>query len=166
MNPAVSFIQTDITSLQSVRDGLLQPFAKASSSTVIYHTAAIIRFWERARYTWPLSHGVNVQGIANVLSVAKKIPNAILIYTSSSEAALPRPRFLRLGWDYKTPPWHKVSINDSDAPLAPSQGSESCYARSKVLGERLVIGANGWNGLKTGIIRPGTYADFYSSSTP
>jgi len=162
-NSAVSFFRTDITSLQSVRDGLLRSFPEvpaSSSSTVIYHTAAIIRFWERARYTWPLSHSVNVQGTANVLSVAKTIPNAILIYTSSSETAIPCAKFLRLGWDYKTPPWHKVSISDNDPPLTPSQGIESCYARSKILAERLVIGANGWSGLKTGIIRPGR-CDFY-----
>lgn len=155
LNPAVSFIRTDIVDLQSVRNGLMRPFADSSVSTVIYHTAAIIRFWERAGYAWPTSHSVNVQGTANVLSVAKKLPNAVLIYTSTAEAALPGTKFLRLGWNFKTPLWRKITISDSDTPLMPLQGIQSCYARSKVLAERLVIGANGWNGLKTGIIRPG-----------
>ena len=155
-NPAVSYIKTDITSLQSVRDGLMRPFPDASGlPTVIYHTAALIRFWERANYTWEVSHNVNVQGTANVLSVAKKLPNAILIYTSTADTCIPCTKFLRLGLDYKTPPWQKVTISDSDVPLTPSQGSDSCYTRSKVLAERLIIGASGWNGLKTGIIRPG-----------
>lgn len=154
-NPSVSFVQTDITSLRSVRNGLMRPFPDSSSSTVIYHTAAIIRFWERANYTWHISHSVNVQGTANILSVAKYMPNAILIYTSTAETVLPRTNFLRLSLSFKTPPWRKVTISDNDAPLKLSQGPQSCYARSKVLAERLVIGANGWNGLKTGILRPG-----------
>jgi nucleoside-diphosphate-sugar epimerase len=155
-NPVVSYIKTDVTSLQSIRDGLTQPFSDGSGPpTIIYHTAAVIRFWERVYYAWQASHDINVQGTANVLSVAKKLPNAILIYTSSADTCIPRSKFLRLGFDYKTPPWHKVTISDNDAPLTPSQSSESCYSRSKSLAERLIMGANGWNGLKTGIIRPG-----------
>ncbi|KIM89269.1 hypothetical protein PILCRDRAFT_218982 [Piloderma croceum F 1598] len=155
-NPSVSYIKTDVTSLQSVRDGLTQPFSDGSGlPTVIYHTAAIIRFWERASYTWETSYNVNVQGTANVLSVAKKMPNTILVYTSTADTCIPRSKFLRLGLDYKIPPYHKVTISDDDSPLKPSQSSQSCYTRSKLLAEQLVIGANGWNGLKTGIIRPG-----------
>lgn len=159
---AVTFIRTDVTNLKSVRDGLTQPFSDIlGSADVIYHTAALIRFWERANYTWDISHDVNVQGTANVLSVAKKLPNAILIYTSTSDAAIPCAKFLRLGFDYKTRPWHKATISDEDTPLGTTQGSESCYTRTKILAERLVIGANGWNGLKTGIIRPGLYVQYY-----
>jgi len=90
-----------------------------------------------------------------VVSAAKLLPNAILVYTSTSDTAIPRARFLRLGLDYQTPPWHTVIRSDYDTPLTESQASEGCYARSKALAERLIIGANGWNGLKTGIIRPG-----------
>jgi nucleoside-diphosphate-sugar epimerase len=154
-NPAVSYIKTDVTSLQSVRDGLMRPFSEGGPPTVIYHTAALIRFWDRASYTWDVSHNVNVQGTANVLSVAKKLPNTILIYTSTADTKIPCPKFLRLGLDYNTPPRHKVTVSDDDAPLTPSQGSEGCYTRSKALAERLVIGASGWNGLKTGVIQPG-----------
>lgn len=160
-DPAVAFIRTDVTSLQSVRHGLTQPFSEknsgmtASASTVIFHCAAVIRFWERSNFAWGLSHNVNVQGTANVLSVAKKLPNAILVYTSTADAAIPAPKFLRLGLDYKRYPWNKVTTSDEDPPLSPSQGSESCYTRSKILAERLVIGSNGWNGLRTGILRPG-----------
>ena len=160
-NPAVTFIRTDVTSLQSVRDGLTLPFSDnngditAPASTVIFHCAAIIRFWERSNYAWGLSHSVNVQGTANILSMAKKIPNTILVYTSTVDAALPAPKFLRLGLDYKRHPWNKVTVSDEDPPLSPSSGSQSCYTRSKILAERLVIGSNGWNGLRTGILRPG-----------
>jgi len=133
----------------------MRPFSEGGPPTVIYHTAALIRFWDRASYTWDVSHNVNVQGTANVLSVAKKLPNTILIYTSTADAKSPCPKFFRLGLDYNTPPLDKVIISDDDAPLTPSQGLESCDTRSKVLAERLVIGASGWNGLKTGVIQPG-----------
>ena len=157
-HPAVTFIRMDVTSLQSVRDGLTLPFSNRNGDmtvTVIFHCAAIIRFWERSNFAWGLSHSVNVQGTANILSVAKKLPNAILVYTSTADAALPVPKFLRLGLDYKRHPWNRVTISDEDPPLSPSQGSQCCYTRSKLLAERLVIGSNGWNGLRTGILRPG-----------
>ncbi|KIM80972.1 hypothetical protein PILCRDRAFT_9013 [Piloderma croceum F 1598] len=139
-------IKTDVTSLQSVRDGLTRPFSDGSGlPTVIYHTTALIRFWERASYVWEISHKVNVQGTSNVLSVAKELPNAMIIYTSTADACVPRAKLLRLGLDYKTPPYHKVTISNDDPPLTPSQSSQSCYTRSKVLTERLVIEANEWN---------------------
>ncbi|KAF7978498.1 hypothetical protein HWV62_45649 [Athelia sp. TMB] len=154
--PGVHYIHTDISSLQSVREGLSAPFPGPSDlPIVIFHTAALIRFWERASYTWKASHKVNVLGTSNVLSVAKKLPNATVIYTSSADAAIPAPKFSRLGFDQKSPPRDTVTISDNDVPLAPDAASESAYTRSKVAAERLVIGANGWNGLKTGIIRPG-----------
>lgn len=160
-SPGVSFIRTDITSIQSVRNGLTLPFEEKKSglttpaSTVIFHCAALIRFWERANYTFSVSHNVNVQGTANILAVAKKLPKAILIHTSTADAAMPSPKFLRLGWEWKRHPWNKVTVSDEDPLLSPSQGSEMCYTRSKIMAERLVVGSNGWNGLRTGVLRPG-----------
>lgn len=89
-----------------------------------------------------------------MLTVAKELPSATLVYTSTAEAASPRPRFARLGWGYQPSPWNKVTISDYDMPLTSAQLSESCYGRSKVIAERLVVDANR-DGLKTGIIRPG-----------
>lgn len=157
-NPAVTYIHTDITSLPSVREGLMRPFpGKPDRATVIFHTAALIRFWERASYTWNASHKVNILGTANLLSVAKKLKggNVTYIYTSSADTAIPSPKFLKLGFDRKTVPKDKVIISDADAPLPSDATPESIYTRSKIAAERLVIGANGWNGIKTGIIRPG-----------
>ncbi|KAH7882704.1 hypothetical protein F5I97DRAFT_1907690 [Phlebopus sp. FC_14] len=153
---AVSFIQTDITKLDSVRDALLRPFdSTGSPPTIIYHTAALIRFWERSYYSWHLSYKVNVLGTQNVISAVKDIPGAIMIYTSTSDTVIPSAKFCRLGLDSKYPPRDKSTISDDNPPLSPFDQQESCYARSKLLAERLVVDANGQCGLKTGIIRPG-----------
>ncbi|KIJ64290.1 hypothetical protein HYDPIDRAFT_112276 [Hydnomerulius pinastri MD-312] len=153
---AVSFVRADITDPASIRDALLQPFRSTGSPpAVIYHTAALIRFWERSYYSWHLSYQVNVMGTRNVVAATKEIPGAVLIYTSTSDAVIPSTKLCRLGLEKKYSPWNKTAISDDDPPLGPWEQHESCYARSKVLSERLVIGANGHQGLRTGIIRPG-----------
>ncbi|KAH7913357.1 hypothetical protein BJ138DRAFT_1146270 [Hygrophoropsis aurantiaca] len=148
-NPAVSFIETDITSLESIRHGLRQPLPTGAPPTVIYHTAAIIRFWDRAHYSWHLSYNVNVLGTRNIIKAATEIPEATLIYTSTADAVLPNLKSCHNSGKYET------VISDDDPLLSHWDHHESCYARSKILAERLIVEANGQNGLKTGIIRPG-----------
>ncbi|KAF9468585.1 hypothetical protein BDZ94DRAFT_1245763 [Collybia nuda] len=149
-HPAVSFVKTDITSLQSVLEGLTQPFtATGRPPKVIYHTAATIRFWERLSYCWNASYKINVSGTANVLAAAKELPLAIFIYTSTADTVIPKPNFFRLRWNRKS------NISDFDKPLPPSQFSDSCYSRSKLVAEQLVTHGDGERNLRTGIIRPG-----------
>ncbi|KAJ7148658.1 hypothetical protein C8R43DRAFT_1068723 [Mycena crocata] len=149
-HPSVSFIKMDITSLQSVREALSTPFqATGSVPSVIFHTAAIIRFWERANYCWPASYQVNVIGTRNILTVAKELPSAIVIYTSSAETVSACPKFMRLDWDT-----FPASIRDEDGTPAFIL-KESCYPRSKRMAEQLVISASANEGLKTGILQPG-----------
>ncbi|KAJ6620506.1 hypothetical protein B0H10DRAFT_1791738 [Mycena sp. CBHHK59/15] len=149
-HPSVSFVKTDITSLESVRAALTQPFLLTGSPpSVIYHTAATIRFWERASYCWDTTYRVNVIGTQNVLTVAKELPSAMVIYTSSVETVAGCPKFMRIDWD--TCP---VSIRDDDRPPAYIL-KQGCYARSKRMAEQLVISASVNDGLKTGILRPG-----------
>lgn len=93
-----------------------------------------------------------------MLTVARELPNTIFIYTSTSDTAIPCPNFLRLGWDLWDLPkdvGHDIVISDSDKPLSPGQLSHGCYSRTKLLAEQLVKDADGRDGLKTGIIRPG-----------
>lgn len=155
-NEAVTFIRGDMTSRQSVEVALLAPFASTGKPpSVIFHCAANIRFWERASYTYHESYRVNVQGTQNVVDVAKLLPEeTILIYTSSSDIVLPRPSFMKLGKDYDSWPYNTVVVSDADPPLEESQRSSSCYARSKIEAENLILRANG-EGLRTGSIRPG-----------
>ncbi|KAJ7176472.1 hypothetical protein C8R46DRAFT_1160475 [Mycena filopes] len=149
-HPSVSFVKTDITSLQSVRDALTPPFATTGAPpTVIFHTAAIIRFWERAAYCWDATYRVNVTGTQNILTVAKELPSAMVVYTSSAETVSGCPKFLRVDWDT-----YPVSLSDEDStPTYPLK--QSCYPRSKRMAEQLVMSASANDGLKTGILRPG-----------
>lgn len=180
-HPSVSFIKTDITSLSSVRKGLLSPFISSQGvellPSVIFHTAAIIRFWERLSYTYSLSADINVRGTWNIVSVASELATlnsqsqpiqphteTILVYTSSSDLVLPRPRFLKLGKDYEEYPWNSVVFSDENREWSEEEerifGSSSCYTKSKREGEKVVREAhnsakdNG-NGLRTGSLRPG-----------
>jgi nucleoside-diphosphate-sugar epimerase len=157
-NKAVSFIQTDITSRSSVEAGLLAPFASTCKPpSVIFHCAANIRFWERASYTYQESYRVNVQGTQNVVDVARMLPEpALLIYTSSSDVVLPRPHFMKLGKDYGQQPYNTVIFSDADPPLGENEASSSCYARSKIEAEQLVLEANEPH-LRTASLRPGQY---------
>ncbi|GLB38487.1 putative 3-beta hydroxysteroid dehydrogenase/isomerase family protein [Lyophyllum shimeji] len=120
--------------------------------SVIYQIAAIICFWERRSYCWDASYDINVAGLENVLTAVKALTSALLIYTSTADTVIRRPKFMRLGWDLDKAP---RAVSDSDAPLSPAHLSDSCYARTKLLAEQLVIKADGIGGLRSGIIRPG-----------
>ncbi|KAJ6620505.1 hypothetical protein B0H10DRAFT_2163526 [Mycena sp. CBHHK59/15] len=132
-HPSVSFVKTDIPLW----------------NLVIFHTAVTIRFWERASYCWDTTYRVNVIGTQNVLTVAKELPSAMVIYTSSVETVAGCPKFMRIDWDT-----YPISIRDDDRPPAYIL-KQGCYARSKRMAEQLVIGASVKDGLKTGILRPG-----------
>ncbi|KAG5638164.1 hypothetical protein H0H81_001460 [Sphagnurus paluster] len=151
-HPAVSFVKADITSLESVRAALHRFDNTGVSPSIIYHTAAIIRFWERLSYCWDASYNINVRGIENLIIALRELPSAILIYTSTADTAIPRPKFLRLGWDlHDAPP----AVADSDEPLSLTNLSESCYSRTKLLAESVVVKSDGLGGIRSGIIRPG-----------
>lgn len=177
-HPSVSFIKTDITRLSSVRKGLLTPFTDGNKveqlPSVIFHTAAIVRFWERASYAYPLSADVNVRGTYNVVTITSELaslnssrsntantPETILVYTSTADLSIPRPRFLKLDKDFEEWPRHTVVVSDEDREWTEGEvkqhGSSSCHARSKREAEKFVKGANGPEGsmLRTGILRPG-----------
>ena len=164
-HPTVTYTKVDITSPSSVHAALVAPFPSGEFPSVIFHTAATIRFWERAEYTFGASHQVNVLGTAAVLEASKKLPTgAIVVYTSSADVAVPAPRFMQRGKDYHMSPWDKIRISDDDAPLSGHAKSTSCYSRTKLMAERLVLEANSADGLRTGSLRPGQYvlrAHFY-----
>jgi thioester reductase-like protein len=62
---------------------------------------------------------------------------------------------MRLGLDWASKPWNKVVFSDYDDPLPEYACSEGHYVRSKKIAERVVTEANGKNGLRTGVLRPG-----------
>ena len=163
----VTYTKVDITSLSSIQAALVAPFPSGALPSVIFHTAATIRFWERAEYTFGASHRVNVQGTASVLEAAKKLETgAIVVYTSSVGVVTQAPRFMQRGKDYHLPPWDKIVVSDDDTPLSGPAKSTSCYARSKLMAEQLVLEANSADGLRTGSLRPGLYVFHGSQALP
>jgi nucleoside-diphosphate-sugar epimerase len=160
---SVTFFKADITDRESVRTALTTPFPSTNQPpTVVFCTAAVIRFWDRSSYTYPLSHTVNVLGTEHIVEVLSTLPSneknpTIFIYTSTAEIGIPEPHFMRLGLDWASKPWDKVLISDHDDPLPEYACAQSHYARSKAIAERVVKEANGKNGLRTGIVRPGLY---------
>lgn len=164
-HPVVTYTKVDITSPSSVHAGIVAPFPSGVLPSVIFHTAATIRFWERAGYTFGASHRVNVLGTAAVLEAARKLQTgAIVVYTSSAGVGAPAPRFMQRGKDYHKPPWDRIRISDDDAPLSGPAKSRSCYTRSKLMAEQLVLDANSAGGLRTGCLRPGLYVHRAPSS--
>ena len=158
LHPVVTYTKVDITSMSSVEAALVTPFPSGVLPSVIFHTAATIRFWERAAYTFGASYRVNVLGTAAVLEAAKKLQKGTMVVsTSSVGVASPVPRFMRCGKDNDLPPWDKISVSDDDAPLSGPAKSTGCYVRSKLMAERLVLEANSADGLRTGCLRPGVY---------
>ncbi|KAI0304366.1 hypothetical protein B0F90DRAFT_1809207 [Multifurca ochricompacta] len=143
-HPSLTFTKVDITSPSSVRSALVTPFPSGVLPSVIFHTAATIRFWERAAYTFDASHRVN-----------KTPTGVIVVYTSSADVAIPTSRFMQLDKHYELPPWNKIIISDDDEPLRGSAAPRSSYGRSKIIAERLVLEANSVDGLRTGSLRPG-----------
>jgi nucleoside-diphosphate-sugar epimerase len=155
-NPAVSYVQMDMTSRTSVDKGLLAPFPLTGAPpSVIFHCAASIRFWERASYTWSASYHVNVAGTQHLLDSARSMARKpIFIYTSTSDIILPRPHFMHINGDYNDWPYNTVVVSDEDRPLSSTAQSPGCYSRSKILGETLVLNANG-DEMVTASLRPG-----------
>jgi nucleoside-diphosphate-sugar epimerase len=160
-DPAVSYIRTDMTNIQSVRAGLTAPFPSTGRPPrVIFHTAAIIRFWERVSYAWPISYAVNVRGTQNVVSVAANdLPSGtLLVYTSTADVNTPTPHYMRLGLDFSRKPRDTVVVTeDDDRDSGNFELPECNYTKSKAMAECAVFEANGKNGLRTGILRPGWY---------
>lgn len=152
----VSFVQADITSETSTTQAFEAPWPTpvAHLQLTVFHTAAVIRPYERHALFYTRCSRVNVVGTANSISAAQKANADIFIFTSSSNAAASRVHWFT--------PWLRqprnftqfLSDQDFYKPLRPVAEFPSNYARSKAEAERLVCGANTAH-FKTGCIRPG-----------
>lgn len=129
-HPNLQWFQIDVRDLDAVRRA-------CNGADTIFHTAALIetftfapqRFAERVR-------GVNVDGTRNLLSAATDVGASRFVHTSSIITA----------WGQDT--------RGSDETTPYSTG-EDLYSSTKVASERLVLDANGRDGLLTCAIRPG-----------
>ncbi|GAA95678.1 uncharacterized protein L969DRAFT_92804 [Mixia osmundae IAM 14324] len=153
----IDHVQVDVRSREAVKGILNLPFSNGRKVETIFHTAALIRFWQRHRYTLEESMAVNGNGTHNIAqefaNIASKCPEAshVLIYCSSAIAYL-RPRhFFRLGQQ-------KDALQ---APFIVRDGSpvgswKTAYSLSKQAGEHAIERVEGsMPNLLTGHLRPG-----------
>ncbi|EUC56949.1 3-beta hydroxysteroid dehydrogenase/isomerase family protein [Rhizoctonia solani AG-3 Rhs1AP] len=118
--------------------------------SVVIHTVAAIRNFERLAYVKHLSYQVNVHGTRNIIKACQELGTVdALVYTSSA-AVLVRPsKYLWLGL-FGTRPGAVVGDDtQEDIPRLTNH-----YISTKIEGEKLVRATNGGKGISTGILRP------------
>ncbi|KAJ3515632.1 hypothetical protein NLJ89_g1638 [Agrocybe chaxingu] len=155
----VDFISADVREPESLRTAFAAEWPEGSSTKkgiTVFHTIALLRYYERHQSFIPRSSVVNVDGTANVLAAAKNAGADIFIYTSSASIPIQRTNFWVYPW--QTHPKTMVQIIN-DATSCPSRHDEfiSNYAYTKHLAEDLVRQAHDpENDFRTGCLRPGS----------
>ncbi|KID76929.1 Short-chain dehydrogenase/reductase family 42E member 1 [Metarhizium brunneum] len=153
----VLFAQADITSDASTAAAFETPWPSsvARLPLTVFHTAAVIRPYERHPLFYTRCSRVNVVGTANSISAAQKAGADIFIFTSSSHVAARAVHWFSLPW--RRHPRNLIQyLSDRDffKPSKSPAEFPSNYARSKAEAERVVCAAN-TPGFRTGCIRPG-----------
>ncbi|KAI1798025.1 NAD(P)-binding protein [Ganoderma leucocontextum] len=161
----VDFCQVDIADVASVEGAFRKPWADIHDGPepelTVFHTAAIIRFYERDESLQHISDRINLAGTQTVVAAARKAGASTFLYTSSGSVSVRSNRFFR--WPWEGPPEFFVQpINDDDERV-PKRHEHffSNYAHSKWKAEQFVRAADrspsgGRNGvMRTGCIRPG-----------
>lgn len=157
---SVAFVKTDITSTTSVRKAFDVPWPAdvAGRPLTVFHCAAVIRHWERARVLLPRSTRVNVDGTRNVVAAAKAAGATVLVSTSSSSVGVRRPNHWLMPWNKWASNIAQVIADDSpDLPVLKDEFFGN-YSFSKWTGEGFVESADEKRkkgGLRTGVVRPG-----------
>lgn len=151
------FIHGDVTNYASIKEAISKPFDDTGRTVeVIFHTVAVIRFYERLWYMKHLSHRVNVEGTRNVLRVAQELGTVdSFVFTSSGAVLAPPPMYLRLGYENGLGPRNGVVFGEY--PAEGASLARNHYADSKREADALVRAADGIKGVRTGVLRPGMY---------
>lgn len=152
----VAFVKTDIADKAGVVSAFSHPWPSsvAHLALTVFHTAAVIRPFERYVDFLSLCTKVNVDGTKNVVDAAKQAGASCFVSTSSGSVCLHRPSF----W---IAPWSKYPTNGvqvlSDSSARPRAHDEffGNYAVSKSIAERIVLEADDPKSkFRTGCIRP------------
>ncbi|TFK86085.1 NAD-P-binding protein [Polyporus arcularius HHB13444] len=161
----VDFCQVDVSDAIAVEAAFSKPWPSSHSDSqpepevTVFHTAAVIRFYERSPALQVYSDRINVEGTKNVVAAARKIGASTLVYSSSGSVSVRSNRFLR--WPWEGPPEHFVQPINGDDEQVPKRHEDffSNYAVSKWRAEQFVREADrspsGKGVLRTGCIRPG-----------
>jgi nucleoside-diphosphate-sugar epimerase len=156
----VEYVRTDISRADHVNEAIKRPFRNGRSVDVVHNTSAMIRFWERASYSYHVTEKVNVHGPQNIVDALLSIEvdkgdsePLLLVQTSSSIVLAASPKYMRLGFCPRL-----TEYRDDAKPHPPHVLVKHHYAVTKRHGEAIVRAADGKDGkLRTGIIRPGMY---------
>ncbi|THH16779.1 hypothetical protein EUX98_g9247 [Antrodiella citrinella] len=163
----VDFVQVDISDAGAVDEAFKKPWPCLSSENAkdplpgltVFHTVAIIRFFERHPELMHSSERVNTKGTQHVLDAACRAGASVLVYSSSGSVVVNSTRFWLWPWQ-KEPKLFTQVVTDDDN-LLPKRHEQffSNYAASKMQAETLVRAADhrssGSGQLRTGCIRPG-----------
>lgn len=131
------FFRTDITSYESILSAL-----RDSAATTVFHTAS-----PHAKSTPEVWRKVNIEGTDAVVRACREAGVRKLVFTSS----------MTVVYEPSTP-YKNV---DERLPIIETEEKVATYAGSKAAAEKIVLAANGQDGLKTcslrigGIIGPG-----------
>ncbi|KAF5390106.1 hypothetical protein D9757_003849 [Collybiopsis confluens] len=176
----IPFVKADITEPDQVVAAFKAAWPPLSSSSnseiTVFHTAAVIRFYERHPSLLPLSK-INVVGAENVIKASQAVGASILIYTSSGSVVQRSIRLLLFPWVEKEPRNFVQVLGDQEPSELPStlDGFTCCYSFTKLEAETMVRKADkSFSGskettartLRTGCLRPvnaiyGPGADLY-----
>ncbi|KAK3934542.1 hypothetical protein QBC46DRAFT_399495 [Diplogelasinospora grovesii] len=157
----VDFVRTDIASAASTDAAFSKPWdtAVARLPLTVFHTAAVIIPSERSRLDYGFTEAVNVRGTRNVVDAARRAGADILVSTTSGSISIRPVEFWMSPWKAWKGCWppHYWQVLDEADFFGPPRRHEEYYANypaSKAAAEKIVCGANGTGGLRTGCIRP------------
>jgi nucleoside-diphosphate-sugar epimerase len=159
----VHYIMADIANEADVRAAFAAPWPSkeaAGAPLTVFHTASIIRFYERHPDLLHRSQRVNVDGTRFLLAAARAAGASVFVYTSSGSVAVRQSRYLLWPWEKR--PKYFVQVLSDDDTLTPKQHADffSNYAYTKMEAETLVRRADksrcdDGGLMRTGCIRPG-----------
>jgi nucleoside-diphosphate-sugar epimerase len=156
----VAFVKVDITNLQEVKKAFDLPWPNESSNAsplTVFHTAAVIRFFERSSTLKHLSDKVNVLGTQNILTAAAQAGASYFIYTSSGSIHGDVVNYFVPPWASRPKKFFQLFADDIPMPSVPPYISN--YTSSKRSADNIVLSCNGkgtHNGfMATGSLRPG-----------
>eukprot|EP01012_Entosiphon_sulcatum_P022987 TRINITY_DN27971_c0_g1_i1.p1 TRINITY_DN27971_c0_g1~~TRINITY_DN27971_c0_g1_i1.p1 ORF type:complete len:426 (-),score=81.07 TRINITY_DN27971_c0_g1_i1:58-1335(-) len=118
----VEFFEADMTKPEDM-------VKACEGRTVVFHTAAVIRYSDRLPHQWPLSYNINVKGIENVIAACLHQNVRKLIYTSSSN--------VNVGYGLCS-----LTMTE-DTPYVTEKNTPNHYGLSKAMAEQRVLAANG-----------------------
>ncbi|KAH8922640.1 NAD(P)-binding protein [Atractiella rhizophila] len=149
MLDGVEYVKVDLRDRNGVKEKMGMAWRNGRGTERIFHTIALMRFWERGDLTLPYSYRTTVDGTQNVMDAidALPIPPEALVYTSSAGCRLKPVEILRLRKQNPV-------IKDEDEEFE-CHSSHWNYSYTKQTAERLVLRSDGTRGMRTGSLRPG-----------